>query len=800
MSVRRLELVTFGAPQLRDGGEPVDLPPKHLGVLAYLAVAGSGGVKRRDTLLAVFWPRLDDPRARNALNQSVYELRQVLGAEALVSHGKEGLSLDPGRVPCDAVRFLERLDRGDPEAALDVYGGDFLDGFHLSHVPEFERWADGERSRMSRAAVAAAGDLAEEAAAAGDLAAATARLRRGLRIAPTDERLTRRLVELLGRSGDRAEAVRVYEAFAHRFQEELGLSPSPATRAALEAARGDRTAEHGPSYGTSAVSASAPVPDAASRRGVDRPRHAAVAASPATAESGHERRTVAVAALAVVALLVVLVLGFVRSEWGPFDAGGDEESIAVAVLPFRALGNDSLGAHFADGLAEELLDGLAGVGGLRVAARSSSFRFRDAEIDVREIADSLGVDAVVEGSVRRRGDRLRIAARVVGGEDGLQLWSETFDHRLEMPDLFRTQEEIARSIAIALDVRMGPEDSRRIRGMPTHDLEAYSLYLRAMAALHEQNSPAYQEAHDLFSEALARDSSFAEAWAGLALLYLGTIAHDTPIPDVAREDALPRGREAVDRALALDEGMAAAHVARGLLARIEGDDRRGERAYRRAIELQPSNAPAHRALAFLLLAHGRVDEALEAMRRAQLLDPFSLVTNGGLGRFLYHAGRYGEAITQLRKTLEMGFYDRAAYYLPMALTQAGRHEEAVIALDAMPDSIFVWGQLRVRGIIAAFSGDRTLAREILDRLKAQAFEEGVETSGGTTDVASLYAALGELDSAFAWIDRRRAPFPIVELIFVRGNPVFEPLRSDPRYAELVRRIDPAYPEVTRSGR
>lgn len=797
MSEGPLELVTFGAPQLRDGGEPVGLPPKHLGILAYLAVAGSGGVKRRDTLLAVFWPRLDDPRARNALNQSVYELRQVLGAEALVSHGKEGLSLDPGRVPCDAVRFLERLERGDPEAALDVYGGDFLAGFHLSDVPDFERWADGERTRMSRAAVAAAGDLAEEAAEAGDLAAATARLRRGLRIAPTDERLARRLVELLGRSDNRAEAVRVYEAFAHRLQEELGLSPSPATRAALEAARGDRTAEPGPSDGTSAVSGSAPVPDAASRRGVDRPRHAAVAASPATTESGHERRTVTVVA---VALLVALVLGFVRPEWGPFDAGGDEEPIAVAVLPFRALGNDSLGAHFADGLAEELLDGLARVGGLRVAARSSSFRFRDAERDVREIADSLGVDAVVEGSVRRRGDRLRIAARVVGAEDGLQLWSETFDHRFEMRDLFRTQEEIARSIAIALDVRMGPEDSRRMRGMPTHDLEAYSLYLRAMAALHEQNSPAYEEAHDLFSEALARDSSFAEAWAGLALLYLGTIAHDTPIPDVPGEDALPRGREAVDRALALDEGIAAAHVARGLMARIEGDDRRGERAYRRAIELQPSNAPAHRALAFLLLAHGRVGEALEAMRRAQLLDPFSLVTNGGLGRFLYHAGRYGEAITQLRKTLEMGFYDRAAYYLPMALTQAGRHEEAVIALDAMPDTIFVWGQLRVRGIIAAFSGDRTLAREILDRLKAQAFEEGVETSGATTDVASVYAALGELDSAFAWIDRRPAPFPIVELIFVRGNPVFEPLRSDPRYAELVRRIDPAYPKVTRSGR
>lgn len=797
-----MELLTLGTPGLRDAGDLPPATPKNLAVLTYLAVAEPGGHVRRDTLLSLFWPELDQEHARNALNQVLYQLRRLLGDGAVVSHGKEEVGVDPDVVACDAVRFLECAEERDWEGALELYRGDFLAGFHLSGAPRFERWLHAERRRLRRRAVEVALEAAGEAEAAGELDPAIGWLRRARKIEPTNERVTRRLARCLDRAGDRAGAVRAYELLAARLDEELGLEPSPETRALVDTIRERRR----PSGAASPRPVSgAPETGRAGGRGragePGRPS-APDDASSRPPPSGPARRPLSLGSArsfsrAAVAGTAALVLGAVVAgllfAWPGSGSDVRETGPSVAVLPFTDLGDDARASHFADGLAADLLDALARIEGLRVASRRSSFRFRDSRMDVQGIGDSLGVTAVLEGSVRRSGDRLKVSVQLVDAEAGYQLWADSFERPLRMDALFRMQEEIARSIAAALEVRLADDVSRDLERLPTDDLEAYSLFLLAREAAERRTPEGFREAAALYRRAVARDSTFAEAWAGLGLVHVTSVTTSTPLPGTPPEDALELARSAVERALALDDGLAEAHVGRGLLSRVEGQETAAELAFRRAVELQPSYPHARQALAFLLATHGRTAEALEQMRQARLLDPLSMQLTGGLGRFLYYEGRFREAIVWLRRSLEMGPYDRAQVFLPLALAAAGRYREARDALGGLdparhPPQRVQW----VRGLVAALSGGEDF-RDILAAHEALALQGRPDTAQATTEVAWLHAAAGQIDSAFAWYDRFEAWNP-VELLLLRADPLLEPLRRDPRYRSLVRRADPEFPE------
>lgn len=793
-----LELKVLGSLELirGDGVEvrSVLAQPKRTALLVYLAEDRPGQFQSRDTLLATFWPERDRARARNALNQSLHFLRRSLGPGVLETRGREDVRIARTELGCDGVAFQEAIAEGERERALELYRGDLLEGFHVSGAPGFERWCDRERARLRQAARDAAVELATEAEAPEE---ARRWLQRALEIVPTDERVLRRLMSLLDEAGDRAGALRAYEALATRLERSIGTEPSPETRGLAREIRERRHRTGG--VGESPVAADADRPAEEVSPTERTPPSGAPASSPLPASPGRRRWPVYAAAALLLAVsglvLSVSEFGFDASVSGPDlpalpVAPGSEGEEApdrrtVAVLPFDDLSPGAADDHFSDGLAEELLHRLARSSDLRVVARTSSFRFGGAGLDVRTIGDSLGAGAVLEGRVRRSGDRVRITAQLIDAEDGHHVWSGSYDVSLEPPDLFAAQEEIATAIADTLQARLDPGLGRRRAELPTSDLEAYSLYLRGRRAWNERTPEGFRRAVELYGAALDRDSAFAHAWAGLGQLYVLIVTSPnvtSPSSDfVTVEEARRRGRKAVDRALALNPGLAEAHTARGQLLRIQGDEEGAEEAFRRAIALNPSSPTARQWLAFLLGTRGRTHAALEQMRAAHLLDPFSVSINGDLGRFLYYAGEHKRAIRQLRRTLELGDYAQAVQVLALSLSAAGRHDEAWRQAASLDPNVHGRDRVQtIRAVVAARGGRQEEAWKILTHRKSRLVAGGTGQIAGNADrtsvldIAWIHAALGEPDSATAWLER----------VDRWGAGAWLQLRNDPIFASI----------------
>jgi TolB-like protein/DNA-binding SARP family transcriptional activator/Flp pilus assembly protein TadD len=774
--------------------------PKRTALLVYLAVDRPGAFRRRDTLLGLFWPERPPDHARNALNQSLHFLRRSLGSGVIETRGREEVGLADDELWCDAAAFREEIEGEAWQRALELYRGDLLEGFHVSGVPAFERWMDRKRMQLREAARDAALAQAEDAETADET---RQWLQRALEIVPTDEPAVRRLMTLQDDAGDRAGALRAYDVLATRLERTVGTEPSPETQGLARKIRQGR--RRSDASGT---------PAGADDDGASAPRDASRTTEPSSPEqteapepAGARRRwTFAAAALLVAAAAMLLLFGSDPGiDGSPSGPGASAESIprgldrretldprTVAVLPFDDLSPGRPDDHFSDGLAEELLHHLARSPGLKVVARTSSFRFGGTALDVRAIGDSLGAGSVLEGSVRRSGDRIRITAQLIDAGDAHHLWAGSYDVRLRPDALFEVQEEIATAIADTLRVRLdgGPGPGRA--ELPTSDLEAYSLYLRGRRAWNRRTPESFRKAVELYEAALARDSAFARSWAGLAELYaiVPTSPNVSPlIPEfVTREEARRRTREAAERALALDEDMAPAHAAVGQLLRGVDGDRRAEAAFRRAIELNPSYSTARQWLAFLLATQGRTDEALDQMRTARLLDPFSVSINGDLGRFLYYAGEHDEAVRRLRRALELGTYPQAEQSLARALSAAGRHEEARDLASRLDAEVHGAQRVRtIRGVVAARSGRDEVAREILARWKRKLEAEDGPFAAGEIDqptalnIARLHAALGERDSARSWLDRVDGWGP-GGWLQIRNDPLLTAVRPDTNLA------------------
>jgi TolB-like protein len=359
------------------------------------------------------------------------------------------------------------------------------------------------------------------------------------------------------------------------------------------------------------------------------------------------------------------------------DLAADERP-SVAVLPFVNMSPDEEQQYFADGMSEELLNALAKVRALRVAGRTSSFAYRNVEKDLREIGSELGVRYLVEGSVRKQGNRLRITAQLVDAEDNFHLWSESYDRTLD--DVFAVQEEIAEAIAEALQVSLGVGDGDRLVA-PTGDLEAYDLYLAAKARMRERGA-GVREAVRLFEDVVARDSSWAPGWAGLAQAYSLIPFYEAgagvgPVTAADWGPPLEEAERAAKRALALDPRVAGADVALGSVYRDRWDWKPAEAHLLRALEIDPDDVEAHQQYADLLAAMGRSDEALRSIRRAAALDPTSAIRQNNVGWILYQNGRVAESIPQLERAsaldpgLKMPYQNLHSSYLAL-----GRLEEA----------------------------------------------------------------------------------------------------------------------------
>jgi serine/threonine-protein kinase len=491
----------------------------------------------------------------------------------------------------------------------------------------------------------------------------------------------------------------------------------------------------------------------------------------------NRRRLVLVGALAA-GLATVLLAG--RLVIGREASGGGALPASAAVLPFVDMSPGKDQEYFSDGLTEELITSLSQVEGLRVAARTSSFQFKGANADVREVGRRLDVGAVLEGSVRKSGNRMRIAAQLVSAADGYQLWSQAYDR--ELTDVFAVQEEIARAIVEALRVKLGVAEGAALSAAPTKDLEAYDLYLKGRFAWNQRTAAAITEAVKYLEQAVARDSSFARAWAALADAYILAV----PYAGASREDTWPKARTAAERALALDSTLAEAHTALAYGSMIYAWDWPGaEASFRRAIAADPDYATAHHWYADFLAGRGRLEESVREMERAHALDPLSRIIGTELGWIYYLMRRNDEAEAQIRRTLALDpNYPHCSLILGLIFIVEGRYTEAIQSLRR---AIELGGDydLQYAALILAYSraGDRASARKLMGELT----ERAKRGEFGAFTLAVAYGGLGETDRAMTAlhqaIEERDIFMP--EVFF---DPLLDPLRKDPRFRDVEERM------------
>lgn len=448
--------------------------------------------------------------------------------------------------------------------------------------------------------------------------------------------------------------------------------------------------------------------------------------------------------------LVVTVVAMRRRDAPPTLDG---PRLMVAVLPFEDLSAGPPQAYWSDALTGELI---AQLGRLRperlgVIARTSVMTYKGVRRDIGEIAEELGVDYLLEGSVRRSGESVRITAQLVQAQDGTQLWAETYER--DRRGAFDVQAQVGAEVARALALELLPEAADRTR---THDPEAWDAYLQGRYLANQGDREDLARGVAALERAIARDPGFAPAHAALADVFHGRVMSGALPP----RDGYPRAKAAARQAVALDPGLAEAHA---VLAAVhfwyDWDWPAAERSFRRALELNPSLSAAHHDYGFFLIARGRAEEGLEEVEQARQLDPLSPRANIDVGWAYISARRYDDAIAQSRRTLELepGFPEAEG-----CLEQARRMKETY--------------------------GD---AARDLDRRRARQIEEAVSRGERVSPIraAGVYAALGDRNRAFAWLDKALAErSPMLALLAV--HPSWDNLRSDPRFEALVARIRP----------
>jgi len=461
------------------------------------------------------------------------------------------------------------------------------------------------------------------------------------------------------------------------------------------------------------------------------------------------------------------------------------DASSIAVLPFVNLSSDKENEYFSDGLTDDLISALTQVQGLRVVARGSSFQFKGKNPDIRAVGRQLNVASVLEGSVQRSGDRLRITAQLSSVADGYHVWSQTYDRRLA--DVFAVQDEISRAIVQALEVRVAGAPRRLVQS-PTADLEAYNLYLQARFHLNEWRPESARQAIAYFQQAIAKDSAYAPAYAGLADSYtwLGVFGY---LP--ARE-AMPQAREAASRALRLDGSLAAAHVSLGYVKALYDWDWPGAaREFERALELSPGDADVHFAYAVAYLTPlGRLDEALAQIRRALALDPLSPYKLTGAGMIYTDRRAYDDAAAEYHKAIELdsSFYEAYEELLSLE-TLRGRPQAVNAIVQAMRAAFPDFSDTSMRAREAAQQGRPAEARSLVEQCIAEYAR--ADRPAKAWSAAHIYAGIGEKDLALEWLDKAyQARSPM--LVFVNEMPYYESLRSSPRFTALMSRLGLAH--------
>lgn len=463
----------------------------------------------------------------------------------------------------------------------------------------------------------------------------------------------------------------------------------------------------------------------------------------------------------------------------PAGTSGTAER-TIVVLPFENRSASPEDEYFGDGLTDELIHALTKVDGLRVVARQSAFQFKGKGVDLREIGEKLGVTVVLEGSVRRSGNRLRVTAQLVNVADGCYLWSESYER--EMRDLFAIQDEISRAIVETLRVRLGgPEGAPMAVERRSENLDVYHLYLKGRHHWLQRTKDGLEKSIECFEQAIDKDSSYAPAWAGLAGSWgmLGGYGIGRP------KETMPRAKRAARRALELNPDSAEAEASLAyVLATYEWKWEEAGRHYRRALELNPRDSDTLHWYGYDYLApQGRLDEAQAAVEEALRADPLCLIINYSLGALWLMRRRYDRAIEQFHKTLALDPNFFKAYMgLGRAYLLQQKYAEAV---EAFRKGQALSGGYTSGGLGQAYAlaGQRGLAWQMVKRLLASSKKTYVPSIA----IAMIYMGLGERDQTFEWLEKalqdRETP-----MVYVKTYPAYDPIREDPRFESLLRRM------------
>jgi serine/threonine protein kinase/tetratricopeptide (TPR) repeat protein len=481
-------------------------------------------------------------------------------------------------------------------------------------------------------------------------------------------------------------------------------------------------------------------------------------------------------AFLVVAAIVISKI-FPKKEAEP--AASAKKSIAV--LPFEDLSQAKNNESLCDGISDTLINALTNIETLWVPARTSAFFFKGKTQDIREIGQKLGVDNVLEGSVQVAGDNLRVTARISNVRDGRQVWSEIYNRK--MADIFAIQDDIAKAIVTALKIKLLGEKGAPLVKNYTENLEAYRLYLQGRNYWNKRDEAGLTNSIEYFEKAIEIDPNYALAYAGLSDAY--HILGNNGFWPAAK--AFPKAEAAALKALKIDDKLAEAHTSlAGVMDDYDWDFAGSEKESKLAIELNPGYAMAHHWYAFHLSILGRHDDAIREIRIARNLDPLSPRTSANVGLCLYLARRYGEALEELNTALEVDpNHSMTHVYLGWTYEAQGKYKEAI---RCYLRSIELSGGLKYGDIglacCCALMGKREEARKILNNI----IEYSKENYASSVAISWVFAALGEKDQVFAWLEkafRDRDPFL---LSYVKNLNRFDPMRSDPRFISLLRRI------------
>jgi TolB-like protein/Tfp pilus assembly protein PilF len=479
-------------------------------------------------------------------------------------------------------------------------------------------------------------------------------------------------------------------------------------------------------------------------------------------------------------VLAAIVAAFVFLLRRPTRSASAIVEKSIAVLPFENLSRDPDNAYFAEGMQDEILARLSKIADLKVISRTSTQKYKSAPDNLREIAKQLGVANVLEGSVQKAADQVRVNVQLINALNDAHLWGEIYDRKLT--DIFAVESDIAKTIADTLQAKLTGEEQQMMAAQPTSNTTAYELYLKGRLLWSKRGGENLRQAITFYEQAIALDPNYALAYAGLAESYVVLPVYTEVVP----REAYAKAKAAVREALQLDEKLAEAHTALADVLFNELDMAGSISEFQRAIALNPNYATAHQWYGCdPLRAIGRFDEAIAEGKRAVELDPLSPIINSDLGRTLTMARRYDEAIAQLRKTLEIDPTLWVARFNLGETFQLKNDMAAAIAEYTKAQQLS--DDLRARVPLAAAkarSGDKEAAVQMLAELEELARHRNVRAYWRTL----LYLSLGNRDEAIRLLEQGIADHEGLDIAWIKVDPLLDPLRGDPRFEPLVQKV------------